>query len=215
MSEVPEAHTLSSAAVKHEFYKMPELPYSIDALEPVLSGETLDLHYGKHAKGYFEKTNELVAGSGLEGLPLEDVVKRAKGKLFDQSAQALNHVFYWNCMAPVDSKRMSSVFGRVLEKNFGSQEKFRSMFEKKAKDHFGSGWAWLVKLEDGSLKIETRANAGNPIIDSLQPILTCDLWEHAYYVDYRNERETYLDAFWRLVNWDFVEGSFEAGRGPP
>lgn len=210
--EAHETHTLSTP-VKHEFYKMPKLPYTTDALEPVISSETLELHYGKHAKDYFEKTNELVAGSGLEGLPLEDVVKRAKGKLFNQSAQALNHVFYWNCMAPVDTKRMSPAFAKVIAKNFGTQEKFIDSFSKKAKEHFGSGWAWLVKMPNGALKIETRSDAGNPITDELQPILTCDVWEHAYYVDYRNERESYLEAFWKIVNWDFVESSFDSKSG--
>jgi superoxide dismutase, Fe-Mn family len=194
----------------HDFYKLPNLPYPQDALEPVLSKETIDIHYGKHAKGYFEKTNELVPDTELEGMPLEDLVKQVSGKLFNHAAQAWNHVFFFSCLAKPDSKKMSPAFEKVLNQQFGSVDKFKEKFSKKAVDIFGSGWAWLVKLPDGKLKIDCRPNAGTPIVDNIRPLLTCDVWEHAYYIDYRNERDTYLDAFWRVVNWDFVETNYNS-----
>ena len=202
----------SRAPVIHDFYKVPALPYGLDALEPVLSRELVDLHYNKHTAGYYKKTNDLVGGSGFEGLPLEDLVRVTEGDLFNQAAQAWNHEFYWSCLAPPETKNISREFDRVLSANFGSFEVFKELFSNLALDLFGSGWAWLTRLSDGKLIIDCRQNADTPIADDCRPLLTCDVWEHAYYLDYRNERETYLDAFWRIVNWDFVESNYAADR---
>jgi superoxide dismutase, Fe-Mn family len=202
----------SFARKKNVIYRIPPLPYSPDLLEPVLSLEAIDLHYHKHTKAYFDKTNELVEGTDFEHLSLEELVKSADGKLFDQAAQAWNHVFMFSGLTIPESSHVSPVFRSVLAKQFGSFEDFQSEFCKSAMEIFGSGWAWLVIEKNGRLKIDCRSNAGSPIKDGLTPLLTCDVWEHAYYIDYQNERDVYLDSFWKIVNWEMIENRFSSVR---
>jgi len=183
---------------------LPELPYARDALAPHMSQETLDYHYGKHHKAYVDNGNKLIAGTEFEDMPIEEIVMKSNGKIFNNAAQVWNHTFFWNCLTPsqeAPGKKLTD----ALVKEFGGVEDFKKQFTEVAAGTFGSGWAWLVKKEDGSLAIVSTSNAGNPMTDGLKPLLTCDVWEHAYYVDYRNARPSYLEHFWSLVNWSFVE----------
>jgi len=183
---------------------LPDLPYARDALAPHMSQETLDFHYGKHHKTYVDTANKLIAGTEYESLPLEEIMMKASGKLFNQVAQIWNHSFFWNCLtpsAPAPGKKITD----ALVKTFGGVEDFKKQFNEAAAGTFGSGWAWLVKNEDGTLAIVSTSNAGCPLTEGKKPLLTCDVWEHAYYIDYRNSRPNYLEHFWALVNWDFVE----------
>ncbi len=185
-------------------FTLPELPYPREALEPHMSRETLDYHYGKHHKAYVDNANKLVAGTEFEKLSLEDAVRKSSGKIFNNVAQIWNHTFFWNSLTPKQTppgKKLSD----ALVKNFGGIEDFKKQFTEAAIGTFGSGWAWLVKNADGSLAITSTSNAATPLTTGQTPLLTCDVWEHAYYVDYRNARPTYLEHFWALVNWDFVE----------
>jgi len=187
----------------------PELPYPKAALEPHISKETLEYHYGKHHKAYVEKTNELIKGTEFEKMKLEDIVRKSSGKLFNNAAQAWNHEFYWHCLAPRGGGEPHGRLMDAIHRDFVSFHQFKEEFTKTAVDTFGSGWAWLVKDSDGHLKIESKPNAETPLTDIKKtPILTCDVWEHAYYVDYRNARPEYLKAFWHLVNWEFAEKNF-------
>ena len=186
-------------------FSLPELPYSMDALAPTLSAETLEFHYGKHHKTYVDKLNGMVEGTEFASMSLEDVVKKSSGGMFNNAAQIWNHTFYWNSMAPNAGGTPSGAIGDAIQKHFGDFDKFKTEFNTKAAGQFGSGWAWLVKNGDGTLAIETTANAETPLTDpSKTPLLTCDVWEHAYYIDYRNARPKYLDSWWSLVNWDFA-----------
>ena len=185
-------------------FTLPELPYSKDALAPHISAETLEFHHGKHHAAYVNKLNELVAAdNALAGKSLEELIKTTSGGVFNQAAQVWNHTFYWNSMAP---KAGGEPTGAVLEginKSFGSFSAFKEKFSAACAGQFGSGWAWLVK--DGSgLAIVATSNAGNPMTEGKTPVLTCDVWEHAYYIDYRNARPKYVEAWWNLVNWDFA-----------
>lgn len=206
-------------------FELPKLPYDYDALEPHISAETLRLHHGKHHKGYIDKLNNALEEAGAEDLSLEQVIQRsadsedAKG-LFNNAAQSWNHEFFWNCMTPGGGGMPDGELGRQIEADFGGFEKFRKAFKTAATGQFGSGWAWLV-LDGGRLKVTSTANAGLPMTQGQQALLTCDVWEHAYYLDYRNERASFVDAFLHnLVNWEFVaqqfalqgEGSAVAGR---
>lgn len=186
-------------------FTLPELPYSRDALEPHMSKETLDYHYGKHHKAYVDKANGALEGSGFEKADLEDVVKEASGFLFNQAAQIWNHSFFWNCLSPNGGGEPGGNLGNEMEKAFGSVQDFKSKFSAAAGGVFGSGWAWLIKNKEGDLEIVTTQNAGNPMTSNQTPLLTCDMWEHAYYIDYRNSRPDFLDAYWNIVNWDFVD----------
>ena len=183
---------------------LPELPYPRDALAPHMSAETLDFHYGKHHKKYLDTANEIIPGTEYESMALEDIIMKSSGKLFNQVAQVWNHTFFWNCLTP-NSGEPGKALADALIKNFGGIEDFKKKFSDVAAGTFGSGWAWLVKNSDGSLEIMSTANAGTPMTEGKTALLTCDVWEHAYYIDYRNARPTYLEHFWALVNWDFVE----------
>ena len=192
---------------------LPKLPYALDALEPHLSRETLEFHYGKHHKKYIDTANELIAGTDLEGLTLDDMVQRATGKAFNNIAQAWNHAFYWKCLTPAQQQQPPAELTQALKRAFGGVETFRDEFTKAAAELFGSGWAWLVMNDDGSLEVTTTKDGDTPITDGRLALLTCDVWEHAYYIDYRNDRAQYLQHFWPLVNWEFVAENL--GTGAP
>jgi len=186
-------------------FELPDLPYPKNALAPHISQETLEFHHDKHHAAYVNKLNGLVEkDSSLAGKSLEDIVKSSSGGLFNQAAQVWNHTFYWSSMSPDGGGDPSGAAADAISKAFGSVDKFREEFSAAAAGHFGSGWAWLVKKGDGSLAITSTHDAGNPMTDGDTPILTCDVWEHAYYVDYRNARPKYIEAWWNVVNWDFV-----------
>lgn len=186
-------------------FSLPELPYAIDALEPHISKETLEYHHGKHHKKYVDTLNQIVEGdSSLAGKSLEDLIKTTEGKTFNQAAQVWNHTFYWNGLAPNAGGEPTGKVAEALTGAFGSVAEFKSQFSQVAAGHFGSGWAWLVK-EDGKLSLWGGHDADNPLRVGKTPVLTCDVWEHAYYIDYRNARPKYIEAFWSLVNWKHVE----------
>jgi superoxide dismutase, Fe-Mn family len=191
-------------------HTLPPLPYALNALEPHVSAETLEFHHGKHHKTYVEKLNELIAGTEFENEPLEQIVKRSDGKIFNNAAQAWNHTFFWNCMRPAGGAAPSGATAQAIDKSFGSLDKFKNEFSKAAADIFGSGWAWLVQREDGSLAIEPMKNADTPLAFDDRALLTLDVWEHAYYIDYRNRRPEFISAFWNIVNWDFVAKNLAA-----
>lgn len=183
---------------------LPELPYSKDALAPHISAETLEFHYGKHHQGYLTKLNAAIEGTENAEKSLEEIVKTAKGGLFNNAAQVWNHTFYWNSLSPNGGGAPNGAIANAINDSFGSFEDFKKEFNTQAAGQFGSGWAWLVKKSDGKLAITTTSNAETPLTGKDVPLLTCDVWEHAYYVDYRNDRAKYLEHFWSLVNWDFA-----------
>ncbi|MDD4859998.1 MAG: Fe-Mn family superoxide dismutase [Dehalococcoidales bacterium] len=185
-------------------HKLPELPFAKDALAPIISAETLEYHYGKHHKTYVDNLNKLIVGTEFETASLEDIMKKASGGIYNNAAQVWNHTFYWNCLSPKGGGEPSGALANALSRDFGSLDQFKEKFSAAAVTLFGSGWAWLVKNPDGKLAIEAAGNAGNPLKDSKKPLLTCDVWEHAYYIDYRNARAKYVEGFWKLVNWDYV-----------
>ncbi|QKF67721.1 superoxide dismutase (Fe) [Arcobacter venerupis] len=187
--------------MKHELMT---LPYDLDALEPLMSKETLEFHYGKHHQTYVNNLNNLITGTKFEDSTLVDIILNSDGGIFNNSAQVYNHDFFWNGLTPAQSAIPAKVEA-VLVKTFGSVDEFKKEFTTKAIGQFGSGWAWLVQDENQNLKIVTTSNAANPLTDNLKPILVCDVWEHAYYIDVRNARPAYLENFWKLVNWNFVE----------
>ena len=188
-------------------HKLPELPYARDALAPHISEETIEYHYGKHHKAYVDNLNKLIPGTEFENTPLEKIIKKASGGIFNNAAQVWNHTFYWNGLAPDGGGKPTGNLAEAIDKYFGSFEKFKEQFSNAGVTKFGSGWAWLVKNPDGGLAIEATSNADNPIKESKTPLLTCDVWEHAYYIDYRNARAKYIEAFWNLVNWDTVSAN--------
>jgi superoxide dismutase, Fe-Mn family len=187
---------------------LPRLPYAREALEPHMSRETLDYHYGKHHKGYVEKVNAMIAGTGFEDASLEELVAESAGALFNNAAQVWNHNFFWNCLSPRRQSPTKAV-SRALE-SFGGFDVFRTQFTQAAAGLFGSGWTWLVRDPSGALRIVTSSNAQTPVRDGHVALLTCDVWEHAYYIDYRNDRAKYLENFWALVNWEFVAGNLDS-----
>ena len=193
-------------------FELPPLPYAYEALAPIISAETLHLHHDKHHAAYVTKLNALVPGTKFENSTLEQIVKEADGPLFNQAGQTWNHTFYWNSMAPVASakKTPGAALGGALTKEFGALDGFKKEFEKKGTELFGSGWVWLALDAKGKLEIVQTKDAENPIRQGMKPIFVCDVWEHAYYVDYKNERPKYLGQFWDLVNWDFAEKNFTA-----
>jgi superoxide dismutase, Fe-Mn family len=184
--------------------ELPPLPYDKNALAPHISAETLEFHYGKHHQGYVANLNNLIKGTEFEHTALEEIVKRSSGGIFNNAAQIWNHTFYWNSLRPAGGKPPDGKLADAIIKKFGSVEKFKEDFSKSVVGNFGSGWTWLVQHLDGSLGIVNTSNASNPITGSDKPLLTCDVWEHAYYIDYRNARPKYLEAFWNLVNWEFA-----------
>jgi Fe-Mn family superoxide dismutase len=185
-------------------FKLPELPYAMDALAPHMSKETLEYHYGKHHNAYVTNLNNLVAGKDLEKLSLEELIKKSEGPVFNNAAQVWNHTFFWNSLSPKGGGEPAGKLADAITKSFGSFAKFKEDFTKAATTVFGSGWAWLVKNPDGSLAIRQTSNAGTPLTENLKPLITCDVWEHAYYIDYRNARPSYLEHWWALANWDFA-----------
>lgn len=190
-------------------FTLPELPYAKDALAPHISAETIEFHYGKHHQTYVDKLNGLVEGTELASQSLEDIVKSSEGGVFNNAAQVWNHTFYWNCLSPNGGGAATGPVADAINAAFGSFDAFKEQFTNSAINNFGSGWTWLVKKADGSVAIVNTSNAATPLTDaSVTPILTVDVWEHAYYVDYRNARPKYMDAFWALINWDFVNQNF-------
>ena len=193
--------------------ELPNLPYALDALEPHMSRETLEFHYGKHHRKYVDTTNELLKGTELEGHPLEDVLSQASGPLLDNAAQAWNHGFFWHCLTP-RRKGPSVALTRQIAEAFGSLDNLQVKFNRIASSLFGSGWAWLVKDAGGTLRIVATRNAGMPTENNQVPLLTCDLWEHAYYLDYQNRRPDYIKAvIQNLLNWEFAEANLEHALG--
>jgi superoxide dismutase, Fe-Mn family len=191
-------------------FELPALPYAKDALVPHISVETLDFHHGKHHQTYVTNLNNLVPNTEFEGLSLEEIVLKSSGGIFNNAAQVWNHTFYWNSLSPNGGGEPTGELAAAINAAFGSFEGFKEAFNKCAVTTFGSGWAWLVKNADGSLALVSTSNAGCPLTTGQTPLLTCDVWEHAYYVDYRNARPAYLNAFWALVNWEFAAANFAA-----
>ncbi len=186
-------------------HKLPDLPYARNALEPHISAETLEYHHGKHHNTYVVNLNNLVKGTEFENAALEDIVRNAKpGPIFNNAAQVWNHTFYWNSLSPKGGGALSAGLAKAIDGAFGSLDKFKEAFSQAAITQFGSGWAWLVKNADGSLAVEKTPNADTPLSTGKTPLFTCDVWEHAYYIDYRNARPKYVEAFWNLVNWEFA-----------
>lgn len=190
--------------MKHE---LPDLPYPKDALEPHISAETLEYHHGKHHATYVTKLNGLIEGTEFADASLEEIIKKAEGGIFNNGAQVWNHTFYWNGMSPNGGGAPSGDLAEAISKAFGSFDDFKAKFSDMGANNFGSGWTWLVKNGDG-VEIVNTSNAGNPLRDGKTPLLTCDVWEHAYYIDYRNARPKYIEGFWNLVNWDFVAKNY-------
>ena len=188
-------------------HKLPPLPYARDALAPHISAETIDYHYGKHHQAYVNNLNKLIPGTEFENLPLEEIIKQASGGIFNNAAQVWNHTLYWNSLSPQGGGEPTGKLAEAIDKGFGSLAAFKEQFTQAAVTQFGSGWAWLVQNPDGGLDIAATPNANNPMQDGKTPLLTCDVWEHAYYIDYRNARPKYVENYWNLVNWDFAAGN--------
>ncbi|MEF2148131.1 superoxide dismutase [Fe] [Luteimonas sp. FXH3W] len=184
--------------------ELPALPYAQDALEPHISKETLEYHYGKHHKTYVDNLNKMIEGTEFADKSLEDIVRSSQGGMFNNAAQVWNHTFYWNCLSPNGGGEPTGKVADAINAAFGDFDKFKEEFTKTAVGTFGSGWGWLVQKADGSVALVSTSNAATPLTGDDTPLLTCDVWEHAYYIDYRNARPKYLEAFWNLVNWDFV-----------
>jgi Fe-Mn family superoxide dismutase len=188
-------------------HKLPALPYAMDALAPHISQETLEYHYGKHHATYVNKLNDAVKDTEFAGKTLEEIIKTASGPIFNNAAQAWNHAFYWQCLCPPGAKPEGEILD-VINRKYRSLESFETEFSTTASNHFGSGWTWLVLDQEGKLAITTTHDADTPLRHGQTPLLTCDVWEHAYYIDYRNARPDYLKAFWQVVNWQFVNEQF-------
>ena len=189
-------------------HTLPKLAYALDALAPYLSKETLEYHYGKHHQAYVTNLNNLIKGSEFENYSLEEIIKKSSGGVFNNAAQVWNHNFYWSCLSPQGASQPDGALLSAINKKFGSFEEFKKSFTQICTGTFGSGWGWLVKTPNDELEIVSTSNAATPLTTSNKPLLTCDVWEHAYYIDYRNSRPNYMDAFWKLVNWDFVAKNF-------
>ncbi|AWN72836.1 superoxide dismutase [Fe] [Legionella anisa] len=190
-------------------FTLPELPYAKNALEPHISSETLEYHYGKHHQTYVNNLNKLIPGTEFESMDLEEIIKKSKGGMFNNAAQVWNHTFYWHCLSPNGGGEPKGKLADAINKHFGSFSEFKEQFTQTAISTFGSGWAWLVQDKTGALKIISTSNAGTPMTEDLNALLTCDVWEHAYYIDYRNARPDYISAFWKLVNWDFAASNMK------
>ncbi|MBX2808965.1 MAG: superoxide dismutase [Fe] [Cellvibrionaceae bacterium] len=189
-------------------FELPALPYEKNALEPHISAETLDFHYGKHHQTYVTKLNGLIGNTEFENQCLEDIIRSASGGIFNNAAQIWNHTFYWNSLSPTGGNTPSGALADAINAKWGDYDSFVKAFSDSAANNFGSGWTWLVKTADGGVDIVNTSNAGCPLTEGLTPLLTCDVWEHAYYIDYRNSRPNYLEAFWKLVNWEFAATNF-------
>ena len=189
-------------------HQLPPLPYALDALQPHISKETLEFHYGKHHQAYVTNLNNLVKGTEFETAGLEQIIRKSSGGIFNNAAQVWNHTFYWNCLAPRAGGEPKGPLAEAVSRKFGSFGSFKEAFSKSAVGNFGSGWTWLVKKADGSVDLANTSNAATPLTGPDKPLLTCDVWEHAYYVDYRNRRPDYVAAFWNVVNWEFAAKNF-------
>jgi Fe-Mn family superoxide dismutase len=189
-------------------HTLPQLPYALDALSPFISKETLEYHYGKHHQTYVTNLNNLIKGTEFENLSLEDIIKKSAGGVFNNAAQVWNHTFYWNSMKPNGGAAPTGPLADAINAKWGSFDKFKEEFTKCAVGTFGSGWAWLVKKADGTLDLVSTSNAATPLTTDATPLMTCDVWEHAYYIDTRNARPKYLENFWNVVNWDFAGKNF-------
>ena len=185
-------------------HKLPELPYAKNALEPHISAETLDYHHGKHHNAYVTKLNDGIKGTAFESMSLEEIIKNSSGGIFNNAAQVWNHTFYWSCLSPDGGGVPDGNIRTSIEGKWGSFEKFKEAISAKAVGNFGSGWTWLVKKTDGSIDIVNTDDAETPMTQGDRALLTIDVWEHAYYIDYRNARPKYIEAFWNIVNWNFV-----------
>ena len=194
------AHAARSPKAHHE---LPELPYAQDALEPYVSRETLEFHHGKHHRGYVEALNGMISGTEFENSTLEEIVRNASGTVLNLAAQSWNHSFLWKSMTPA-SKPVDDALNRRIQANFGSLSLLKQLFKRKAVEAFGSGWIWLVEMPDSRLMVLPTSNAENPLRVGGKALLTCDVWEHAYYIDYRNDRAAYIDAFWNVADWSFA-----------
>jgi Fe-Mn family superoxide dismutase len=189
-------------------FELPPLPYPKNALAPTISEETIDFHYGKHHQTYVTKLNGLVPGTEFENATLDDIIMKSSGGIFNNAAQVWNHTFYWNCLSPSGGGEPSGALAAAIDKAFGSFADFKEKFSTSAANNFGSGWTWLVKSEDGSVEIMNTSNAGTPMTSGKKALLTVDVWEHAYYIDYRNARPKYLEEIWNIINWDFVAQNY-------
>jgi Fe-Mn family superoxide dismutase len=187
---------------------LPPLRFAKDALEPVISAETIDFHYGKHHQAYVTNLNKLVPGTEFEDATLEEIVMKSSGGIFNNAAQVWNHTFYWNGLSPEGGGEPGGALGAAIDEAFGSFAGFKQAFVKSAVGNFGSGWTWLVKNADGGVEIVNTSNAATPLRDGKTPLLTIDVWEHAYYIDYRNARPKYLEQIWKLVDWNFVSSNY-------
>lgn len=185
-------------------HELPALPYDMNALEPFISKETIEYHYGKHHAAYVKNLNGLITGTEFENSGLEEIIKKAKGGIFNNGAQVWNHTFYWNCMSPDGGGEPTGALMNAIKGDFGSFGSFKEQFSKAAATLFGSGWAWLVKSPQGRLEIVQESNAGNPLRNGIEPIMTCDVWEHAYYIDKRNLRPAYIEDFWKVIDWNAI-----------
>lgn len=191
-------------------FELPELAYALNGLEPHISAETLEYHYGKHHQAYVTNLNNLIKDTEFEAMTLENIILKAEGAIFNNAAQTWNHTFYWNCLSPNAGGEPLNELAEAINATFGSFEEFKDKFTQTAIKTFGSGWAWLVKNKDGSIAITSTSNAETPLRNGQKPLLTCDVWEHAYYIDYRNARPQYMEAFWTLVNWKFASSQMSA-----
>ncbi|MFG1486498.1 Fe-Mn family superoxide dismutase [Halobacteriovorax sp. RZ-1] len=188
-------------------HKLPELPWAKDALAPHISAETIEYHYGKHHNAYVTKLNAAIPGTEFENMTLEEIIMKSTGGLFNNAAQVWNHTFYWNCLAPNAGGEATGAVADAINAKWGSFDKFKEEFSNSAATNFASGWTWLVKTKSGELEIVNTDDAQTPMTDGHTALMTIDVWEHAYYVDYRNARPSYIEAFWKLVNWDFVNSN--------
>jgi len=188
-------------------FELPALPYEKNALAPHISEETLEYHYGKHHNTYVVNLNNLIAGTDFENMSLESIIQKSDGGIFNNAAQVWNHTFYWNCLSPNGGGEPTGAIADAINSTFGSFDKFKEEFTAACVTNFGSGWTWLVKNSSGAIEIVKTSNAGCPLTDGVTPLMTCDVWEHAYYIDYRNARPAYVGAFWNLINWDFVNSN--------
>ena len=191
-------------------FELPPLPYALDALAPAISKETLEYHYGKHHQAYVTNLNKLVENTDYQNRSLEEIIKTSTGGIFNNAAQVWNHTFYWHCLSPQGGGKPTGALAAAIDEAFGSFDAFKEKFSQMAIATFGSGWGWLVKNAQGKLEIMATSNAGTPMMEDKTALLTCDVWEHAYYIDYRNLRAKYVEMFWSLVNWEFVDQNFKA-----
>lgn len=189
-------------------FELPELPYAYDALEPIISKKTLEFHHDKHHAAYVNNLNNLIKGTEFENADIIDIMMKSAGGIFNNAAQVWNHTFYFDQFGKDSSKEPKGQLAEAIDASFGSFDEFKEKFTTAAKTLFGSGWAWLVKKTNGSLDIVQTSNAANPLTEGLIPILTCDVWEHAYYLDYQNKRPNYIAGFWDIINWDIISGKY-------